>query len=277
MTAGELTIAGLVKVYAVDDQGVAALQGLDLSIAAGERVGIVGASGSGKSTLLRLIAGFERPTSGSVRVGDVDVHRATARDLERLRRERIGIVWQQPRRGLIAHLSIVDNVELAARLAGVDVHADRLVQRVGLAGRRDVRIDRLSGGEVQRAAIAVALAAGPSLLIADEPTAELDRTSARQVFELLTDLSDLGATQLIVSHDEQLAEHADRVIRVRDGRIAEEERGGSRTPLLVVDRVGRVQLPDALRSAAGIESRVRASRDGRGVVLEPADGEDADD
>lgn len=274
----------LVKIYPLDGQDVIALQGLHLDVGTGERVGVIGASGSGKSTLLNIIGALDRATAGAVTVDGVDLAVATARERARFRRSSVGFVWQQSTRNLIHYLSALDNVALpmrARRRSGADRRARELLTMVGLSHRLHHRPAKLSGGEQQRAAIAVALANSPSVLLADEPTGELDSETASTIYDVLRTLTEeTGLTQLVVSHDPDLADHVDRVVSVRDGRVAAEHRArtgsdrrGGYDQYSTVDRFGQIQLTEQQREAAGIEGLVEVVVDEDGLRLRPADPE----
>jgi putative ABC transport system ATP-binding protein len=197
-----------------------------LSIRAGEAVAVMGPSGSGKSTLLNLIAGLDRPTSGSIVVHGEDLGRLNERGLALFRRRRIGMIFQFF--NLIDDLPALDNVALAAQLTGVSAaHARRrareLLDELGIGSRANMYPAQLSGGERQRVAVARALMNRPALLLADEPTGALDSRAGEQVMDLLLDLNQIGQTLLLVTHDERLATRcASRLIEVVDGRVAGE-------------------------------------------------------
>ncbi|PPK68962.1 ABC transporter ATP-binding protein [Actinokineospora auranticolor] len=203
-----------------------ALDGVSLEIRAGEAVAVMGPSGSGKSTLLNLVAGLDRPTSGSVAVHGEDLGRLSETGLALFRRRRIGMVFQFF--NLLDDLPALDNVALAAQLTGTKAPQARrraleLLDELGVAGRRDTYPAQLSGGERQRVAVARALVNRPALLLADEPTGALDSRSGEQVMDLLLDLNQIGQTLLLVTHDQRLATRcASRVVEVVDGRIARE-------------------------------------------------------
>jgi putative ABC transport system ATP-binding protein len=203
-----------------------ALGGVSLRIRAGEAVAVMGPSGSGKSTLLNVIAGLDRPTSGSVVVHGEDLGRLDEKGLALFRRRRIGMIFQFF--NLIDDLPALDNVALAAQLAGVAPrHARRraleLLDELGIAARRNTYPAQLSGGERQRVAVARALMNRPALLLADEPTGALDSRVGEQVMDLLLDLNQIGQTLLMVTHDERLATRcASRVVEIVDGRVARE-------------------------------------------------------
>ena len=271
----------LVKIYKVADLEVVALQGLDLEVMPGEMIAIVGASGSGKSTLLNILSSLDVPSAGKCVVDKQDLTRMNQAQRIHYQRYTVGHVWQQGGRNLLPELSVQANVELPQVLGGVDTatrtrRAMELLELVGLKGMEQKRPDQLSGGEQQRAAIAVALANQPKLLLGDEPTGELDSTTAREILALLrTANAELGITIIIVTHDIAIAAVVDRTIAIRDGRtstetvrreamMAEAEREYTPLPSAVnglpsqthresvlIDRVGRLQLPkEALESIA---------------------------
>ncbi|HZU76965.1 MAG TPA: ABC transporter ATP-binding protein, partial [Dehalococcoidia bacterium] len=218
----------LFKIYKVADLEVVALRGLDLRVEHGELMGIVGASGSGKSTLLNILAGLDVPSAGRAYVGGRNLLTMTADELVQYRRREVGFIWQQTGRNLLPYLSALENVEVPLLLAGTGGKAARarateLLEAVGLAHRLHHRPDRLSGGEQQRVSIAVALANLPPLLLADEPTGELDSIGADAVFSALRELNQrYGVTIVIVTHDPAIADRVDRVVTIRDGRLSTE-------------------------------------------------------
>jgi len=218
----------LVKIYKLNGIEVVALQGLDLSVPPGEVLGIVGASGSGKTTLLNVLGGLDRPSAGRVVVGGKDLLKMSDRQQDDYRRLKVGFIWQQSSRNLIPYLSALENVELPQRLAGTGAkerrrHAMDLLESIGLEERLHHRPSMLSGGEQQRVGIAVALANKPDLLLADEPTGEVDTVTALEVFAALRRMSGrYGMTTLIVSHDPSIGHHTDRVVAIRDGKTSTE-------------------------------------------------------
>ena len=269
----------LVKIYKVADLEVVALQGLDLLVEEGEFIALVGASGSGKSTLMNILGGLDIPSAGRAVVAGHLLGEMGRRERTEYRRRVIGFVWQQTARNLLPYLSARQNVELPMLLNGTgrrerEERASDLLTRVGLADRGDHRPERLSGGEQQRVAIAVALANQPAVLFADEPTGELDTVTAREVFDLLRTVNhDLGVTVVVVTHDPLVSEQVSRTIAIRDGRTSSEtlrrrattEEGDHHViseEYAVLDRVGRLQLPRAHVEALGLERRVR-------LALEP--------
>ncbi|HEY7477323.1 MAG TPA: ABC transporter ATP-binding protein [Actinomycetota bacterium] len=231
------------KVYRIVDTGVIALAGVDLDIEDGEFLAVVGPSGAGKSTILNLIGGLDRPSAGTIEVDGTDLTLLGDDDLTRYRAERIGFVWQGAARNLIPYLNIRENVRLPAVTShgsGRRRDADELLELVGLADRARHRPGMLSGGEQQRAAIAIALANTPRILLADEPTAELDSASAVAVLDAFRAVNqEFGVTIVMVTHDLVAASRADRRVRVRDGHLLREG-----IPVDPVDEDGRVRLPD---------------------------------
>jgi ABC-type lipoprotein export system ATPase subunit len=214
----------LVKIYKVSDLEVVALQGLDLEVASGEMLAIVGASGSGKSTLLNILSGLDIPSAGRATVSGYDLTRLTEMQRIHYRRFMIGHVWQQSGRNLLQELTSIENIEAPQLIGGYS--AKRRMQRcrelldlVELQHLAHKYPNQLSGGEQQRIAIAVSLANEPRLLLADEPTGELDSVTAGEIITLLHSLSrKLGLTIIVVTHDAGVATVADRTIAIRDGR-----------------------------------------------------------
>ncbi len=250
-------------VYPSAEGGVAALQGLTLSVEEHETCIVLGPSGSGKTTLMRVLAGLERPSAGSVVVAGHDLGTLPARRLGRYRSDVVGYADQHYWRALAGELTAEELVAVPLGLAGVGRDARRLrsrelLERVGLLDRSEARPAELSGGEQQRIALCAALAHRPRLLIADEPTGELDVESAALVYRLLAELGrEQGATTLVVSHDPRSAEIADRVVHIRDGRVSEERSGIG--DAVVVGRGGWLRIPEDTLHAAGIGDRARVS------------------
>jgi putative ABC transport system ATP-binding protein len=209
---------------------VTALNSIDLHIGRGEMASIVGPSGSGKSTLLNLIGGLDRPTAGEIELDGAALSRLSDDDLTRVRRDKIGFIFQFF--NLLPTLSCLENVSLPLHLRGwprqkIDARANELLDLVGLNIRKDHLPDELSGGERQRVAIARALSIYPPVLLADEPTGNLDTATGCDILKLIHDLHDrLGATVLVVTHDKAVAESCPRTIHIRDGRISLDERRG---------------------------------------------------
>jgi ABC-type lipoprotein export system ATPase subunit len=252
---------------------VAALRGLTLDVAEGEMVAVLGPSGAGKSTLLDACSGFVSPASGRVEVCGVDVGGAGERALRALRRTRIGVVRQHYHRTLPHELTVGEIAALPLLLTGEDPEAATrasvsLLDRAGL-GDAVARSPRaLSGGEQQRLAVCAALVSGPALVLADEPTGELDAAASVTVVALLAELArDIGAAVITVTHDPHVAARADRTVHLRDGRLSAE---GADAQELVVDERGWMRLPTDLREQAGIGRRVRASAGDDRIELRPA-------
>ena len=266
-------VRDLFRVYPSAEGGVAALQGLTLSVRSGELCVVLGPSGSGKSTLLRIVAGFDRPSAGSVTVAGTDVAALGSWAAGNFRSRSIGYADQHYWRALAGELTARELVGVQLGLAGEargrrEARADELLERVGLGWRRDAHPRELSGGEQQRVALCAAIAGRPDLLIADEPTGELDAATARDVLELIAELrSSEGGTALVVSHDPASAERADRIVHVRDGRVSDERLAGGADGTIVVGRGGWLRLPEDLLRAAGIDERATAQlTEGRLVV-----------
>jgi ABC-type lipoprotein export system ATPase subunit len=226
-------LTGVAKTYGSGDTLVTAVDDVDLRIGQGEFLVIAGPSGSGKTTLLQLLGALDRPTRGDVVFEGEDVNRKGDSELARLRRETLGFIFQQF--NLIQTLTAAQNVEVALaprHLKAAHRHgrARELLERVGLGGRTDHLPSQLSGGEQQRVAIARALANGPRVLLADEPTGNLDSATGDDIMALLRELSDRdGLSVVLVTHDQAIAEAAPRVIRMRDGRVVEEVSGALRS------------------------------------------------
>jgi putative ABC transport system ATP-binding protein len=217
----------LVKSYSTGNEPVYAIDHISLEIPLGQFTAIVGRSGSGKSTLLNLLAGIDTPSSGQVFIGDTDISKLHDDDLTRLRRDEIGMIYQFF--NLLSTLTVRENVMLPALLSGRTeqdtlARADRLIDEVGMEHRQDARPHTLSGGEMQRTAIARALMQSPRLILADEPTGNLDSRTADQVLELLRNMADTyNSTVLLVTHSMETASTADRVIELLDGKIVRDE------------------------------------------------------
>ena len=238
-----------------------ALRWLDLCVPASELIAINGASGSGKSTLLNILAGLDRPSAGQVLVGSRDLLDVSDSDLVMYRRLEVGFVWQATARNLVPYLSVADNIALPMALSGEPAKArrawsDELLESLGMADKKDRLPYQLSGGEQQRAAIAVGLANKPPLLLADEPTGELDTENADNIFEMIRGLNrSYGVTVVTVTHYAGVSKFVDRVVHIRDGRIGSEtfsrpdyrrDGGIVEEEFVVVDPAGRLQLPPEL-------------------------------
>ncbi|WP_089153848.1 ABC transporter ATP-binding protein [Micromonospora sp. NBS 11-29] len=284
---GHIVCDGLVRIFKTEGVEVVALQGLDLVIDRGELVAIVGASGSGKSTLLNVLSGLDTPTAGIARVADYDLLALSNRRRLAYRREMVGFIWQQTGRNLLPYLTAVENVELPMKLAGRRggrrERARRLLDLVGVGHCADRRPGRMSGGEQQRCAVAVAVANDPEILFADEPTGELDEATGAEVFAALRTINaELGVTIVVVTHDHAVADQVRRTVAIRDGRTASEVRRTARTTAdggtelvseeyAVLDRTGRMQLPAPFVEALSLRDRVRLTLEPDRVEVRPGD------
>ncbi|MEV6548123.1 ABC transporter ATP-binding protein [Streptomyces sp. NPDC051597] len=264
----------LVRIFTTDGVEVQALQGLDLLVAEGELMALVGASGSGKSTLMNILAGLDVPTAGQAKVAGRDLLSMDAKARLDYRREVVGFVWQQTARNLLPYLTAAQNVSLPLQLRGRraknrSTRADDLLTLLDVAHCRDRRPHQMSGGEQQRVAIAVALANNPAVLLADEPTGELDSATAEQIFAAFrTANEELGTTIVIVTHDQTVATEVRRTVAIRDGRTSTEvlrrthlnEQTGEESVIsreyAMLDRAGRLQLPAEYTEALAMERRV---------------------
>ncbi len=292
-----ITCENLVKIYSLGGAEVMALQGLDLTVAPGEIVGIVGSSGSGKSTLLNVLGGLDRPSAGRVGVNGRELLKLSDRELDDYRRTQVGFVWQQTGRNLLPYLTALENVEIPLRLARQPAgerrrQARQLLEEVGLGEQSGRLPAQLSGGEQQRVAIAVAIANRPALLLADEPTGELDSLTAREVYATLRAANErYGMTILIVSHDPNIGQHCQRVVAIRDGKTSTETvRAKPSAPdrlkadtgqalkaiefeeLVVLDSAGRLQIPREYLEALNIGERVRLEIKGEQILIHPVAG-----
>ncbi len=277
----------LVKIYKVASLEVIALQGLDLEVARGEMLGIVGASGSGKSTLMNILGGLDRPSAGRVWVDGNDLLKMSSEAINHYR-TKIGFVWQQGARNLIPYLTALENVRLPITIAAQNwskekPRAEALLDSVGLNERKHHRLSELSGGEQQRVAVAVALANNPVLLLADEPTGEVDTAAALGIFQLLKDLNrQYGLTTVIVSHDAGLTDHVDRVVAIRDGKTSSEtvrqqttdsvskEINETVQEYVLLDSAGRLQVPHEYLEQFDIRGRVLLEVVEDGILIRPA-------
>ncbi|RLK49007.1 ABC transporter ATP-binding protein [Microbacterium telephonicum] len=289
----DILCTDLVRIFRVatgtgPDVEVQALQGLNLRVEPGELVAVVGASGSGKSTLLSILSSLDKPTAGVARVAGHDLLTMKEKERVAFRRRSVGFVWQQTSRNLLPYFSAAENVAatlaVAGRTRGTPARRARVAELLDLlevAHCADRRPGEMSGGEQQRVAIAVAIANEPRVLLADEPTGELDETTSAHVLEALRAVNHaLGVTTLIVTHDPGVSEHVARTVQIRDGRTSTEVLRSTRTDehgaehhvaeeYAVLDRVGRLQLPDEFVAALDLRDRVRLSLEPDRVEVRP--------
>jgi ABC-type lipoprotein export system ATPase subunit len=277
----------LFKIYKKEDLEVVGLRGLDLEVRRGEFLAIIGSSGSGKSTLLNVLAGLDRPSAGQVRVGDYDLIDMAESDRAAYRQTNVGFLWQSTSRSLLTYLRTRANIEMPMAITGVpkkerQERAEGLLEMVGLADKTERFPYQLSAGEQQRVAICVALANSPRLLLADEPTGELDTVSAEGVFKALRAMAEAqGVTVIAVTHYPGVAQFVHRVVHIQDGRIISEMVGdparkgskGTQAEYIIVDEAGRLQLSRESLDRMGIGRRARVEmRNGEAVIRPVEDG-----
>jgi ABC-type lipoprotein export system ATPase subunit len=253
-----------------DMDDVVALRGVDLEVDAGEFIALLGPSGSGKSTVLGLLAGVLRPSAGRVLIGEHDVGRMPPRSLGALRGSLVGTLLQNPSRNLLPYATVLQNVQFAAPPKAAPHRPDELLEQLGLDHLADKVAGRLSGGEQQRVAIAAAACSGARLLLADEPTSQLDAEGRGEVITLVEQVNrELGATVVLVTHDPHVAERSARTITIRDGRVGAEGRHGRE--YAVVGRDGALQLPPDIleRFPPGTLLEVAAEQDGITLTRRP--------
>ena len=280
---------GLVKIYKTKTTEVLALQGLDLKVSEGELTAIIGNSGSGKSTFLNMIGGLDRPSAGSLLVDGKNLFTLSEKELVLYKQNTVGFVWQNNGRNMLPYLSALENIMLPMQISGGRKKRERaleLLEMVGLAAKKNSRMNMLSGGEQQRIAIAIALSNSPKLLLADEPTGSVDRKTADYIFDLFSELNRNGQTILIVTHDIELSKKVNRVVAIRDGKISSErvlkeqyadrvkESGISfleedtQDEYVVLDRAGRLQIPSQLLKDLNLEdNKVKVSARGNEIIV----------
>jgi ABC-type lipoprotein export system ATPase subunit len=263
-----LELEDVIKLYKPENESlqVPALRGVDLSLKESELVTIIGPSGSGKSTLIKIIGGIEKPSSGTVYIEGIGIiNKLDTKRLTEYRKKTVGFVYQFPERNLLPSISAVENIQLPMRINGEVNRETRkkraleLLSAVGLLNRKDHRLSQLSGGEAQRVSIAVALANEPKIILADEPTGELDSVNTFKIIDYFKELNkNFGVTFLVVTHDERFALMTEKTYKIQDGRISGLHRRtkSSRENLIFVDRHGNMRLPDAVRNDANIQNHV---------------------
>ena len=283
----------LFKIFKVADLEVVALRGLDLIVDRSEVVALVGASGSGKSTLLNILAGYDLPSAGQVTIDGKNLIDMKGREIEQFHREEVGFIWQEASRNLFPYLTSIENVELPMLLTDTSnkerrERAEHLLNMVGMSHRLTHTPDQLSGGEQQRVAISVGMANSPSLILADEPTGELDDKTAAEILDLLGEINQVNKTTIvIVTHDPDIAYKVGRVVVIKDGKTSSEisrqdknvQISGNvdkETPLeesLLVDSNGRIQIPEDLIETAGIAEKVSAQIKNQEIIIKPSESQ----
>jgi len=261
----------LVKIYKTKDMEVLALQGLEINIAKGELMAIIGNSGSGKSTFLNMIGGLDRPSAGRLIVDGKDLFKLNERELVEYKRSTVGFVWQNNARNLVPYLTATQNVELPMIFDNVKTRQERameLLELVGMAHKKNSKLNQLSGGEQQRIAIAIALANNPKILLADEPTGSVDTKTGNYILDVFRELNSSGMTVVVVTHDRMLSKKMNRVVTIRDGKTSSEmilkqsyaERMSEislmdepHNEYAVLDKAGRVQIPREYLENLGVK------------------------
>jgi len=280
----------LVKIYKTKELEVMALQGLDLNIAEGELMAIIGNSGSGKSTFLNMIGGLDRPSAGRLTVDGKNLFKLTEKELVTYKRNTVGFVWQNNARNLIPYLTAQQNVRLPMIFESERRQKERaleLLEIVGMSHKKDNKLSQLSGGEQQRIAIAIALANNPRILLADEPTGSVDSKTGTYILDVFRELNRNGLTIVIVTHDRALSKKVNRVVAIRDGKTSSEILvkqsyadkldsigllDDSHEEFAVLDRAGRIQLPREYLERLGINgNKVRLELTDGKIIVSPSD------
>jgi putative ABC transport system ATP-binding protein len=282
-TGADVVCVGLVQVFASEEGPIAALRNADLVVKAGEMLAIVGPSGSGKTTLMSLLSGLLQPTAGSVLIDGQDITQLDAASLSRMRATELSLLLQDPLRNLLPYATTRQNIDFAARGARrrgwpLRWSTEEIVERMGLTDVADRPVYRLSGGQQNRAAIASALATSPRVLLADEPTGQLDPHNRDMVIAALRDAGELsGATVIVVTHDRAVSEALPRSLAIENGAIGAEGRGAER--FAVVGGSGTIQLPPEILARYPSGTLLAVTLDADGIVLRPREAtpEDAAD
>ncbi|MFW9917394.1 MAG: ABC transporter ATP-binding protein [Candidatus Thorarchaeota archaeon] len=271
--ASFIEIQDVIKLYETEkkDVKIAALRGIELAVDQGELITIIGPSGSGKTTLIKLLGGIEKPSSGSIKIGDKLVNSLTGRKLIDFRRRNVGFVWQFPEKNLLPGLSVLKNIMLPMQIAHIGTHQERykraldLLDIIGLSTRKESLPRQLSGGEAQRVALLAALANQPELVLADEPTGELDSANTSRIIEYLKDLNqEIGQTFIVVTHDKRFAAMTKKTYQIHDGLLSWLSRSmdgessiWNREHLGIIDSRGIIRIPNDLVEKAGLDDYVK--------------------
>ena len=274
-SSNHINCTGLYKIFKVSDLEVVALRGVDLIVKYGELLSIVGASGSGKSTLLNILAGYESPSAGDVNVGAFDLLGINQKEAVEYRKKEVGFVWQQTGKNLVPYLDVFSNIELPMMASDLSLkdrklRVNELIEFLNLNSISTRLPENISGGEQQIAAIAVALANQPPLLLADEPTGELDDETSDMVLEKMRYVNkNYGTTVVIVTHDPKIEDHVNRSIGMRDGKVVKEvlKSKRSKNEYVVIDSFGGVQIPQEILSKSKIDSKASLTSDKTKISL----------
>ena len=290
MSEDIIVCENLVKIYKTKDSEVLALQGLELTVAAGELMAIIGNSGSGKSTFLNMIGGLDRPSAGRLIVDGKNLFKLSEKELVEYKRSTVGFVWQNNARNLVPYLTAIQNIQLPMIFSEEQKRKERaaeLLELVGMSHKKNNKLSQLSGGEQQRIAIAIALANNPKILLADEPTGSVDAKTSNYILDVFRELNkSLRLTIVIVTHDRMLSKKVNRVVAIRDGKTSSEmimkQSYADRLDAIgmfdepheeyaVLDKAGRVQIPRELLESIGVKGNKVSMEivDGRIVIGAP--------